>query len=76
MYTAKDARQSNQDDLDERIERAVRNSDTGTSAYMRIYIEDAFAHSIVSDLEERGFTNVYCPDFVLKTDVYFEWSED
>lgn len=72
MYTAQDARQGDEKDLDRRIERAVKGS-SGNSAYLRIYVEDWFAHTIREELEKRGFKNIYVPDFVLKTDVYFEW---
>jgi hypothetical protein len=73
MYTADDARQGNDDELDSRIEYAVRNNRHGNGAYMRIYHDDSFRHNIVTELERRGFKNIDAPSFVLKTDVYFEW---
>jgi hypothetical protein len=72
MFTADDARQLNEDDLDERIEQAVRDA-TGNYAYLRVYSEDPFRHSIKEKLEERGFKNVQVPDIIIKGDVYFEW---
>ena len=72
MYTADDARQWNQDDLDRRIENAVREGN-GNSAYLRIYIEDSFRHSIKHELERRGFKNINVPSITLKGDGYFEW---
>ena len=73
MFTAKDARRGNLDELDSRIENAVRGAGGGNSAYLRIYIEDSFRHTIEHELERRGFKNINVPDFVLKGDVYFEW---
>ncbi|QIG69757.1 hypothetical protein EVB81_188 [Rhizobium phage RHph_I46] len=73
MFTADDARRGNEDDLDERIEYAVRNRRHGNGAYLRIYIDDSFRHNIKSELERRGFKNIDAPSFSLKTDVYFEW---
>ncbi len=75
MYTADDARRGNQDDLDERIEYAVRNFRQGNGATMRIYHDDAFRHSIAYELERRGFKNIDVPDITLKGDVYFEWDD-
>ncbi|QIG68126.1 hypothetical protein EVB55_191 [Rhizobium phage RHph_Y68] len=75
MFTADDARRSDQNDLDERIEYAVRNRREGNGAYIRIYHDDSFRHRIVSELEKRGFKNIDAPSFSLKTDVYFEWDE-
>lgn len=72
MYTADMARQKDHSDLDRRIEAAVK-SGTGSSAYLRVYIEDSFLRSIRQELEDRGFKNVDVPDIVLKGDVYFEW---
>jgi hypothetical protein len=72
MFTAQDAARGNMDDLDQRIRQAVRDG-SGKSAYLRIYMEDSFAHSIEYELEKRGFKNIQVPSFVLKTDVYFEW---
>ena len=70
--TADDARRGNYDDLDRRIRAAV--ADGGYKhAYLRIYCDDAFRHSIGSELEARGFINVRVPDITLKGDVYFEW---
>jgi hypothetical protein len=73
MFTADDARKGNADELDERIAYAVRNNRHGNGAYLRIYHDDSFRHNIEYELERRGFKNVDCPSFVLKTDVYFEW---
>jgi len=72
MYTADDARKGNMDELDARIERAVREGG-GNFAYLRIYIEDSFVHTIKYELERRGFKNVDVPDIIIKGDVYFEW---
>lgn len=75
MFTADDARQMDQDNLDTRIKNAVRDADGGSpnSAYLRVYCEDPWFHTIKEELERRGFTNVNVPDIVLKGDVYFEW---
>ncbi|CAM3519470.1 hypothetical protein G6L26_007555 [Agrobacterium radiobacter] len=73
MFTADDARKGNEDELDDRIAYAVRNNKQGNGAYLRIYHDDSFRHSIVSELERRGFKNVDAPSFCIKTDVYFEW---
>lgn len=78
MFTADDARRGNDDELDARIEAAVRDSgynpQTGNKfAYLRIYIEDSFCHTIRYELERRGFTNIDVPSIMLKGDVYFEW---
>lgn len=74
MFTAEDARHSSRDDLDRRIRAAVKDCDAGhNAAYLRIYIEDPWVHSIQSELEERGFKNINVPDICLKGDVYFEW---
>lgn len=73
MFTADDARQRDSDDLDERIERSVRERRDGEGAYLRVYIEDPFFHRIRYELEERGFKNIHVPDICLKGDVYFEW---
>jgi hypothetical protein len=72
MFTAKDARRGNQNDLDRRIEHAVKDG-TGHSAFLRIYAEDAFRYTIQEELEKRGFKNVSVPYIILKGDVYFEW---
>jgi hypothetical protein len=63
------------DELDDRIAYAVRNNRSGNGAYLRIYHDDSFRHSIRTELENRGFKNVDVPSFVLKTDVYFEWDD-
>lgn len=73
MYTADHARSGNQDELDERIRRTVEEDSHGNSAYLRVYIDDWFVHSIKEELEKRGFKNVIVPDICLKGDVYFEW---
>lgn len=74
MFTADDARRGNIDELDARIKAAVLDRDAGPhSAYLRVYIEDAFCHNIKEELEARGFINIQVPDITLKGDVYFEW---
>lgn len=73
MFTARDARRGNIDELDDRIAYAVRNNRQGNGAYLRIYHDDSFRHSIESELERRGFKNIDAPSFCIKTDVYFEW---
>ena len=75
MYTADDARRGNYDDLDGRIEDAVKYNRHGNGAYIRVYIEDSFCHSIGYELERRGFKNIDVPSITLKGDVYFEWDE-
>jgi hypothetical protein len=73
-FTADDARRGNIAELDDRIAAAVQERGAGPSAaYLRIYHDDAFRHTIESELEARGFINIRVPDFVLKGDVYFEW---
>jgi hypothetical protein len=68
------ARQGQTDDLDARIEAAVKDRDAGPSAsYIRVYVEDWFCRTIGEELEKRGFKNVKVPDICLKGDVYFEW---
>jgi len=74
MFTAEDAKNYRQDDLDQRIEDAVRGS-SGNSASIRIYCDDAYWRNIESELERRGFKNIQVPDIILKGDVYFEWDE-
>jgi hypothetical protein len=75
-FTAEDARRGDDDDLGERIKRAVKERDGGPSAaYMRVYIEDPWLHRIEQELLDRGFKNVQVPDIILKGDVYFEWGE-
>lgn len=73
MFTSDDARNSDNNDLDERIKYAVKNNRSGNGATIRIYCDDWFAHRIHYELSARGFKNIHVPDFVLKTDVYFEW---
>jgi hypothetical protein len=74
MYTADMARKGNMDELDARIEAAVKDRDAGpNAAYLRVYIEDSFCQTIGEELERRGFKNVQVPDICLKGDVYFEW---
>ncbi len=76
MYTADMAEDDGQEDLDRRIRWAVKEQDAGyKAAYLRIYIEDPWFHSIQYELERRGFKNVRVPDIVLKGDVYFEWGD-
>lgn len=73
MFTANDARKGNEDELDERIEYAVRNNQTGNGATIRVYHDDSFLHSIETELQKRGFININVPNITLKGDVYFEW---
>jgi len=73
MFTAEMARQQQADDLDERIQYAVANRRQGNGAYMRVYSEDPFLHTLHEELEKRGFTNVNVPDVILSGDAYFEW---
>lgn len=73
MYTADQAREQNKDDLDARIEEAVKAAGSTRTASMRIYAEDWFAHTIAVELAERGFTDIQVPSFILKTDVNFSW---
>lgn len=72
MFTADMARQQTNNDLDARIEAAVREA-RGSGAYLRVNIEDPFVHRIGYELEQRGFKNIVVPDIILKGDVYFEW---
>lgn len=72
MFTAADAQQINADDLDRRIEDAVRGA-TGRRSSIRVYREDWFFHSIREELEKRGFTVDEVPDICLKGDVSFSW---
>lgn len=72
MFTANDARAMQVDELDKRIEAAVRDSKEG-GAYLRVYCDDNFRYTIKADLEERGFKQVHVPDIILSGDVYFEW---
>lgn len=72
MFTANDANIIKDNDLDERIEKEVRNS-LGNSAYLRVYVEDWFSSNIAEELEKRGFKNIMVPYMVLCGDVYFEW---
>lgn len=74
MYTADDARRNWCEELDRRIEAAVRESGAGyCAAYLRVYIEDPWKDRIKEELERRGFKNVDVPYIILKGDVYFEW---
>lgn len=73
MYTANDARNADNDDLDQRIEYAVKHFREGNGASLRIYHDDSFRYRIVEELEMRGFKNIHAPSFTVKTDVYFEW---
>ncbi len=72
MYTAQMARDKVTDDLDRRIEAAVKEA-FGNTGSLRVYIEDPFVHSIKEELEQRGFHSVDVPDICLKGDVYFSW---
>ena len=62
-------------DLDDRIRRAVKETEHGRGAYMRVYADDPWRHTIYDDLRERGFVNIDVPDIIIKGDVYFEWTE-
>lgn len=63
MFTAADARNMQQSDLDDRIKRAVKDNDAGPfAAYLRVYIEDPWVHTIKEELEKRGFKNIDVPD--------------
>lgn len=74
MFTADQIGGGDQDDLDRRIAYAVKHNRCGYNrAYIRVYIEDSFAHSIEYELERRGFKDIDAPSFVLKTDVEFGW---
>lgn len=73
MYTADMARNSLNDDLDRRIEAAVKDARYSRTASLRVYIDDWFVHSIREELEKRGFHSIDVPDICLKGDVYFSW---
>ena len=74
MYTAEMARQNDHDNLDLRIEAAVKDSrHEANSASLRVYLEDPFVHTIKEELTKRGFKNIVVPDITLKGDVHFEW---
>ena len=45
----------------------------GTSASIRVNIEDDFCRTIKEELEKRGFHGVYVPEIILKGDVDFSW---
>jgi hypothetical protein len=73
-FTADDARNLANDDLDQRIRQAVSNADAGPNAtYMRVYCDDPWLHSLESELRDRGFINIDVPNITIKGDVYFEW---
>ena len=73
MYTADDARENDASDLDMRIKESVKEYRQGRGAYLRVYIDDWFCHSIETELKNRGFKNIQVPYITLKGDVYFEW---
>jgi hypothetical protein len=78
MYTADHARQHREEapsDLDERLQAAVEEANRlgKNTASIRVYSDDAYARRIQLELENRGFTNIDVPDFVLKGDVEFSW---
>ena len=76
MYTAHDARDRDQAELDRRIKSAVEDNDAGpTAAYLRVYNDDPWRYTIKEELERRGFKRVDVPDITICGDVYFEWSE-
>lgn len=74
MFTAQNAK-SLSCDLDERIEKAVKEAiNCGhKSASIRVYIEDSYVHTVGYELEKRGFTDIYVPNICLKGDVSFSW---
>jgi hypothetical protein len=74
MFTADDARNEDQSELDNRIRQAVKDREGGPNgAYLRVYIDDPWIDTIKDELERRGFKRVQVPDIILKGDVYFEW---
>lgn len=77
MYTADMARQGLQqdhDELDRRIEKAVReDSRWGNRSSIRVYCDDPFRHTIREELEKRGFRVTCVPEITIKGDVDFEW---
>jgi hypothetical protein len=77
MYTAEmarsDALETASNELDRRIENAVKENQWAGRATVRIYIDDPFRYTIKEELEKRGFKNVDVPDIILKGDVSFEW---
>lgn len=76
MFTADDARNGDQAELDRRIKSAVEDNDAGpTAAYLRVYNDDPWRYTIKEELERRGFKHVDVPDIIICGDVYFEWSE-
>lgn len=78
MFTANDARQKNNSDLDKRIEKEVNYSKSQglNSGYLRVYIEDWFVSTIEEELQKRGFHSIRVPDITLKGDVYFSWADE
>ncbi len=75
-YTAEDARKKCDDELDQRIKRAVQERDAGpNAAFLRVYCDDPWFSRIESELLSRGFKNIHVPDIIIKGDVYFEWDE-
>lgn len=73
MYTASDAANMQQEDLDRQIKYAVSTRSNGNSAHIRVWSDDWFASTIKEELEKRGFKNISGYDGVHKWDVYFEW---
>lgn len=77
MFTAQNAKSLSCDDLDARIEKAVKEAIScgHKSASIRVYIEDSYVHTIWHELNKRGFTDIHVPDICLKGDVSFSWED-
>ena len=77
MFTATQAKTMSSSDLDERIEKAVKEAIScgHKEASIRVYIEDSYVHTIENELEKRGFTDIYVPNICLKGDVSFSWED-
>lgn len=78
MYTAQHAREDLADDypeLDARIAQAVAEAKRwgGTTAEIRVSIDDPWFKTIGEELERRGFCCIHVPDMCLKGDVEFSW---
>ncbi len=72
MYTAEDAKESMQAELDRRIKMVVE-AGNNRSAFLRVHSTDAWVDTIKYELERRGFRSIHVPEIVLSGDVYFEW---
>lgn len=80
MYTAHDAkneRNNNDHELDERIERAVKEAKRfgHTSATIRVNIHDSFVHRVEQELEDRGFKIIEGGPIYFKGGIEFSWEE-